>query len=1157
MAYPILAANSTWFTQGNATVTRASITQINIVDSYTPTGNENASWNADVDNSGSIKCYVNGTVLTIAGNGSGKIAMNADSSFAFAAATGTDRFSNVTSITGANLLDTSNVTAMNRMFQLASSLVSVDVSTWDTSKVTTLQGMFDRASSLTALACDNWDTSSVTNMGAVFQGAIGITSLNLSKWKTDKVTTMSNMFMSQESLGEMALTTVGNISGWNVSKVTTMASMFRYCTNLTSLNLSNWNVSQVTTFKNMFYDCHNLTLNISNWNVSNLCTDISYMFNKCYSITELDLSNWNTSNVTTMATMFQACNSLRTLNLTNWNFSKCTNMSYMFNNCTNLITIICNNWNTQSNTTMKNMFHSCEKLTTVNLSTLDTSSCTDMYGAFAFCSSLIEINASNWDISKVTTLEGTFAICTNLQTLDVSNWNTSNVTTMYSTFENCNSLIGLNPSNWNTSSCTNMRAMFNKCTSLTELNLSKWNTSKVTTMRQMFQQNNYGNPRSNLKIIGVENWDTSSCTNMGWMFYGCNGTGTLDFSGWDVSKVTTMCHFLAHSGAVVSGYKNWDTSNMINMNGLFHSCLNTSYDVSKWNTSKVETFAQLFEYNAYLTEIKGLENWNTSSAKTYDEMFNSCPNLKELNLSTFNTRNVTSTWVDPDNGQTGALTDMLANLPRLEKIILGENFSFIDADGKTSCVLPTTNSDYIPEADGKWYTYDGVGYVPSEVPNCVAQTYYAVNLEKDLLIKYKTMYNIAEAIRSISSSDKKYTPAGIIEGLDEVYKQGQLDLIASTEVLQGIEAKGNPVVCNNVSPVKHEVAVKLSNKNLLDMSSYAIWTDNGLGFKLENLIEEQMYTFSTNIPIREAKISTAPWGYTCEGSCVNIDGFNNHTFIFRRAEQITTNTPVYLFIKPVGEDNFIGDIAGFNEYQLQIEKGNTATTYTPYTTDFTDYKVSVSGKNLLNLEGRTVVNFGDWANTSKRAFHNGKGIIIALAANNYYSGGNAPNAIYNVDKESISYEITSGWYGIGFDVKLMPNTTYKCSCGSISGGNVSLMEYDAEGNLLGSLSPIEYTITTRPNTAWGVLNFVGADGTITATNIQFEIGTTPTEYEPYNEASREYTAAADGTVTGVMSIYPDMTLITEPNALINCNYYKDIDKTFAELTTAIAMSGGN
>ena len=81
------------------------------------------------------------------------------------------------------------------------------------------------------------------------------------------------------------------------------------------------------------------------------------------------------------------------------------------------------------------------------------------------------------------------------------------------------------------------------------------------------------------------------------------------------------------------------------------------------------------------------------------------------------------------------------------------------------------------------YIYVGVVDAPAYVPNYVAQTYYAVNYEKDLLIKYKTMYNIAEAIRTIASNNKKYTPAGIIEGLNEVYKQGQLDLIASTKVL--------------------------------------------------------------------------------------------------------------------------------------------------------------------------------------------------------------------------------------------------------------------------------------------------------------------------------------------------------------------------------------
>ena len=69
--------------------------------------------------------------------------------------------------------------------------------------------------------------------------------------------------------------------------------------------------------------------------------------------------------------------------------------------------------------------------------------------------------------------------------------------------------------------------------------------------------------------------------------------------------------------------------------------------------------------------------------------------------------------------------------------------------------------------------------------------------------------------------------------------------------------------------------------------------------------------------------------------------------------------------------------------------------------------------------------------------------------------------------------------------------------------------------------------------------------------LQIEAGNKETEYEPYNEASAEYTSAADGIVSGVMSIYPNMTLIAENDTLINCNYYKVIDKTFAKLTENI------
>lgn len=137
--------------------------------------------------------------------------------------------------------------------------------------------------------------------------------------------------------------------------------------------------------------------------------------------------------------------------------------------------------------------------------------------------------------------------------------------------------------------------------------------------------------------------------------------------------------------------------------------------------------------------------------------------------------------------------------------------------------------------------------------------------------------------------------------------------------------------------------IKVTGKNLLDMNSYAIWTDSGLGFKLENLIEGQTYAFSTNIPIKQMKVSNAPWGYTCNGG-KNVDsGFIENKWVHKRAEQLSPTTPLYLFIIPVGETSFIKDITAFDGYQLQIEAGNKETEYEPYNESSAEYTAAADG----------------------------------------------------------------------------------------------------------------------------------------------------------------------------------------------------------------------
>ncbi len=73
---------------------------------------------------------------------------------------------------------------------------------------------------------------------------------------------------------------------------------------------------------------------------------------------------------------------------------------------------------------------------------------------------------------------------------------------------------------------------------------------------------------------------------------------------------------------------------------------------------------------------------------------------------------------------------------------------------------------------------------------------------------------------------------------------------------------------------------------------------------------------------------------------------------------------------------------------------------------------------------------------------------------------------------------------------------------------------------------------------------------------QAEVGSSATEYERYN--GQTVTVNTDGTVDGLMSASPNMTIFTD-NAGINieCEYNKDTNKVIENLVNAIISLGGN
>lgn len=110
---------------------------------------------------------------------------------------------------------------------------------------------FQQVTTITGLNCLN--TSEVTDMSSMFSNCEGLTSLNLTNFNTSKVTDMEMMFFGSTGLKEL------NLNSFITTNVTNMNMMFCGCTELTTIICTtNWyNISCTSGW--MFFGCEKLT----------------------------------------------------------------------------------------------------------------------------------------------------------------------------------------------------------------------------------------------------------------------------------------------------------------------------------------------------------------------------------------------------------------------------------------------------------------------------------------------------------------------------------------------------------------------------------------------------------------------------------------------------------------------------------------------------------------------------------------------------------------------------------------------------------------------------------------------------------------------------------------------------------------------------------
>lgn len=342
---------------------------------------------------------------------------------------------------------------------------------------------------------------------------------------------------------------------------------------------------------------------------------------------------------------------------------------------------------------------------------------------------------------------------------------------------------------------------------------------------------------------------------------------------------------------------------------------------------------------------------------------------------------------------------------------------------------------------------------------------------------------------------------------------------------------GNIVKAADVSPVEHMMDVNAHGKNLFDVSKLS-----NISGKLTNnndgtlTIDANMYAVPTGKKMYELCPSLKA-GNVCTLSFLSTSGntkyiclnganmmLYNNTYTFTD-EMLNSELYLYGF-----RDTDEGYGSACTISNIQIEKGTTATEYTPYI-DPTTANVRRCGKNIFSVAGKTQTINGVTFTV------NNDGTVIA--------NGTATKATFMglgslLLKSGEKYRLSGSPAGSGFDTYLLyiHNNTTGADTYDLGEGKVFTGK---EGDL--GLTIAVYAGNTVNNLIFRPMVVYGEE------SVPFEL---------YN--GTKYIPASDGTVTGMTSLSPNMTILTDTEGMIiECEYNKDTNKVIQKICDALGI----
>ena len=398
---------------------------------------------------------------------------------------------------------------------------------------------------------------------------------------------------------------------------------------------------------------------------------------------------------------------------------------------------------------------------------------------------------------------------------------------------------------------------------------------------------------------------------------------------------------------------------------------------------------------------------------------------------------------------------------------------------------------------------------------------------------------------------------------DEVYKSGKLSVLKDSKYMHPT-VSGTAISANDVNPTEHNLGVSVRSKNLLDFASLNWLFASGVDGSITPTENGFLYSSSALFGTTELYASKNPWiksgvTYTYSYNILSVqedlstftvlrsnavvyytDGtykeFSLNGYITQLGKysmQITTdaNKEVNkIALRPIrkNDTNMINIEIG----EIQLELGTEATPYTPYIADLSGVEVSRYGKNIFDYDFCS-----NYENTIQSTYRFVK--IANIQSGKYYTWS-------GLDAETLD------------SLKEIFSVVVLCKEPNYNSVITSNYRYIQHPTTPASNKYTFYVPAGRTEIYLGAYNSSWDETKWQQfikcfENFMIEIGNTVTEYEVGNNQSS--TANADGTVNGLTSLSPNMTLIPDIEGVaIDLNYYRDIDTYIDNLMIDVALT---